>query len=120
MKDNILTSDAKGNLTLKLSVDDSQLREKLDILFQLKATFLKNVSDNIFLEALNFAFDSLIHDGDIGLSDFLITTWTSNANQLVCVLDFNITNFLREWLAAMRASNLDLSFHDDISCCRGN
>lgn len=110
----------QNNLTVELSADTTLLVNKLNLLLELKTRFLQQGVHSVFLELFDLTFNSSINNSDICTCHCVTTTSTDETNKLVCVFDFSITNFIREWLIAMRTNDSDGLFHDVFSDCRGD
>lgn len=111
-----------GYLVAEVEVDDTLLQEKLDLLFDFKSALFQGVNDKFISESFRLTLSSLTNDNDIFLCDFITTTGANDSDKLVLVMDFNITNFLGKWSAAMRTFDRTncVFIHNDISVCRGN
>lgn len=100
-----------GMLVINVSSDTRMLEEKLEIIKLLKLAFFESVN-NKFSIAFNNTIHLLLDRESILFSELVITSWTEKPNELICVFDFDITNFLRKWVAAIRASERDSFTHD--------
>lgn len=92
-------------LVVELEFDTTLLEEKINLLSELKSSFLEYIVHGVNRDLSSFSFDCIIENNNIVTSHFVTTVSASEAKKLVCVLDLNIINFIREWIIAMRASN---------------
>lgn len=100
------------NLSLRLLVDSEKTNEKLNLLFELKSCLFESITKDIIFESFNLTLNKAINNGNIISCDGFSAASTGETNELIRIFDFDVIYFFREWLATMRAANINISFHD--------